>query len=72
MKIFVKAKPGSKKNEIKKIDENKFIISVTKPSDKGKANQAIIKLLAKHFDISQYSIKILSGITSKNKIIEIL
>jgi uncharacterized protein (TIGR00251 family) len=71
MKIFIKAKPGSKKNEIKKINENNFIVSVTKPADKGKANQAIIKLLAKYFNVPQFSIKIFSGFVSKNKIIEI-
>jgi uncharacterized protein (TIGR00251 family) len=71
MKIFIKVKPGSKKNEIKKIDENNFIVSATKPANKGKANQAIIKLLAKHFNVPQFSIKIFSGFVSKNKIIEI-
>ncbi|PKL72475.1 hypothetical protein CVV26_01455 [Candidatus Kuenenbacteria bacterium HGW-Kuenenbacteria-1] len=72
MKIFVKAKPMAKKNEVKKVDENNFIVSTTKLIEKGKANKAIIKLLAKYFNVSQSSIKIFSGFVSKNKIIEIL
>lgn len=72
MKIFVKVKTNSKKESVKKIDENKFIISVKESAIRGKANQAIIRVLADYFDISLSSVKIILGHRSRQKIIEII
>lgn len=72
MKIFVKVKTNSKKESVKKIDENKFIISVKESAIRGKANQAIIRVLADYFDISLSNVKIILGHRSRQKIIEII
>ena len=40
------------------------------PSD-GEANAAVIKMLAKHFDVPKSSISIVRGTTSHDKVIEI-
>ena len=71
MRIFVKAKPSAKEAKIEKIDENNFIIAVKEPPVKGMANAGIIKALAEYFNISSVNIKIVSGYTSRNKIIDI-
>ncbi len=71
MKIFVKAKVNSKENKIEKIDENHFIVLVKEPPIKGKANIAIIKTLSEYFNLSLSKIRIVSGFTSRQKIIEI-
>ncbi len=72
MKIFVKAKPAAKEEKILKIDETHYEVSVKEPSVNGKANTAIVKALAEHFNTSSSHINILSGYTSKQKIVEIL
>lgn len=72
MKIFVKAKPGTKENKVKKTDEKHFVVSVTKSPVSGRANHAIEKLLALYFNVSKSRVRILSGHTSKDKIIEIV
>jgi len=72
MKIFVKAKPNAKEEKIDKIDENHYSVSVKEPPVKGEANAAIIKALAKYFKISPFRVDIVSGHTSRNKIIKIL
>lgn len=72
MKISVKAKTGSKKDEVIKIDEKNFIVKVKKRPIDGKANEAIVGLLAKYFDISRSKVIIISGLNNSNKIIEIL
>ena len=41
-----------------------------KPVD-GKANQALIKVLAEHFEVTQRQISIVSGASSRMKIVEI-
>lgn len=71
MKIFVKAKPNSKNESIKKLSETNFEICVKEPPVKGQANAAIILALARHFKISPSRFKITSGYTSRLKTIEI-
>jgi len=70
MKIQVKVKPNSRTEEVSQ-EGASFIIKVKEPPKEGKANQAVIKLLARHFGVSQSQVRILSGFRSKNKVIEV-
>lgn len=79
MRIFVKAKPGAKVEEVKKIDPPAgqegaihFSVSVKEPPVQGRANAAIIKALAAHFNIAPSRVRIVFGHTSRDKIVEIL
>jgi len=70
VKIIAKVSPNSKVEEvIKQGDE--FLIKVKEPPKEGKANSAIIKLLAEYFNVPRDSIRISSGFKSRNKVIEI-
>ncbi|MAF80140.1 hypothetical protein CL629_03625 [bacterium] len=71
MNISVKVKPKAKKEYLKQISESEFEIAVHEQPEKGKANLAVIRKLAKHFQVPQINIMIVSGQTSKNKIIKI-
>ncbi len=46
-------------------------IAVTAPPDKGKANAAVIALLAKTFGIAKSSIEVLAGETDRRKTIRV-
>jgi uncharacterized protein (TIGR00251 family) len=70
MKIQVKVKPNSKTEEVSQ-EGDSFIIKVKEPPKEGKANQAVIKLLAEHFGVPQSQVRILSGLRSKNKVVEV-
>lgn len=72
MKIFVKAKPGAREEKIEKIDDGNYVVSVKEPPIKGKANDAIRNALAVYFKTGSSCVKIISGHTSRNKIIEII
>lgn len=72
MKIVVKVKPNSKKKKVEKIDKGIFSVFVKELPVQGKANQAVRKLLAEYFNVLPSRVRIVSGRTSKNKIIEIL
>lgn len=72
MRIFVKAKPGAKGEEVKKIDETNFVVSVKEPPLQGRANAAIIKAIAAYFQIAPSRVRIVFGYTSRDKIIEML
>lgn len=71
MRIFVKARPKSKKEYVKREGEDSFTVAVKEVPEKGKANQAIIKALAEFFNIPTSSVILISGQTSKQKVFEI-
>ncbi len=71
MKLSVKVKPNSRENKVEYVKKDNFRISVKAPPKEGKANKEVIRLLSEYFKVPQSSIRILSGKTSKNKIVEI-
>lgn len=71
MKIFVKAKPLSKIQSVERIDDENFIVAVKEPPREGRANAAILRLLAGYFHIPKSNLSIVSGHTTKNKIISV-
>ena len=72
MKIKVLAKPRSNKAEIKKIDDEHYMVSVKEPPVKGEANRAILKLLSKYFGVSLSQVRMVHGHTTRNKTIKII
>ena len=71
MKIFVKVKPAAKEEKVEKINETTFYVEVKEPPVEGRANMAVIRALADYFGVPQLNVRIVSGFTSKMKIIEI-
>ena len=71
MRISVKAKTNAKKELVEKLSGNEFAISVKEPPIDGRANWAIARAIAEHFGVSPSRVSIISGQTSKNKILEI-
>ena len=71
--IIIKAKivPGSSKNKIVGVYNDTIKIALTAPPVEGKANKKCIAYLAKYFDVAKSKIVIISGQTSKNKLIRI-
>ncbi|MFH0853092.1 MAG: DUF167 domain-containing protein [bacterium] len=69
IKISVKVIPGSSENKVIVGDEGNIQVRLTALADQGKANKALIKLLAKHFKTAQSSITITRGGKSKQKIV---
>ena len=71
MRIFVKTKPGAKQETIAQLDAAHFEISVKEPPKQGKANHALMQCLADHFHVSLSHVRLVSGMTSRNKVFEI-
>lgn len=72
MRVFVKAKPNAKERLVQKIDDSHYIVYVTEPPTGGKANLAITKAIAEYLGVTASRVNIVSGHTSKQKVIEIL
>jgi len=71
MKIQVRVKPNARKNEVKQLEGNSYLVSVTAPPVDGKANEKVIEVLAEYFGKPKRCVTIVRGTTSKEKIVEI-
>jgi uncharacterized protein (TIGR00251 family) len=71
MQQRVKVKPNSKQQKITEEVDGSLTIHLKSPPVDGKANAELIKLLADKFDVPKSSIQIKSGISSRQKVIEI-
>jgi len=72
MKFFVKAKPDSYEEKVEKIDDTHFAVETREPPIRGRANQAIIRLLAEYFKVPPFKIRLIKGAREKSKIFEII
>jgi uncharacterized protein (TIGR00251 family) len=54
------------------VEGDQVSISIKSAPERGKANRELIKRLAKHFQVPENNIRIVSGLTSRKKIIDIL
>lgn len=66
------AKLWQEKGEGKDGEKEWFKVSVKEPPMQGKANVAITKALAEYFKVSNSQVKLVSGLSSKQKVFEIL
>ncbi len=71
MRILVKVIPKSSHSDIK-IDGNVIKVWLHSPPNEGRANQELVRMLAKKFSIAKSRVEILSGFASKNKLVDIL
>ncbi len=69
--LSVKVKPNSKQQKIQSEAEGVLTVRLKSPPTDGKANNELIKLLAKKYGVRKSQVTIKSGLTSKWKRIEI-
>jgi uncharacterized protein (TIGR00251 family) len=84
MKIIVKAKPGSKVELVERMNHPtldlldfkkcmiEYKVSIKEPPVRGKANNAIVRALAKYFNVSPSLVRMVSGQSSRKKVYEIV
>ena len=79
MKVLVKEKPNSKEDRVEPPTPPDvfggvgqfYTVSVKEPPVRGRANEAIIRVLAEYFGVSKSQIRIISGWSSRQKVIEV-
>ena len=72
MKISVRVTPNAKKTELLGIEDGVYRIKLKSPPVDGKANQCLIEFLASHFKVRKSCVRIVSGDSSRQKIVEIV
>jgi len=71
MKKQIKVKPNSKQQSIQEEADGSLTVHLKSPPVDGKANEELIKLLAKNFNVSKSQITIKLGLSSRTKLVEI-
>ena len=64
--------PRARRNQIIVADDGTLRGYTTAAPTDGAANDAVIKMLARHFDVPKSSIKIIRGAQSRDKVVQLL
>jgi len=66
----VRVTPHAKQNKVVESDGFLRVYTTTAP-EKGRANEAVVELLAKYFDVAKSRIKISKGLASREKLVTV-
>ena len=67
--IRLKVKPGSRQEELTELDDGTWLARVKAPPVDGKANAAVIELVARHFGLRKSQVSIKSGASARMKLV---
>jgi len=70
VRIRVRVIPNSKTEKVA-TEGGWFLVRVKEPPKEGRANQAVIRLLAQYLSVPRDSVRISSGLKSRNKVIDV-
>ncbi len=71
MIVAVKVKPGARADNVEPQEDGSLRVSVKAPPVDGKANEAVIAALAKHFGVRRADVTLKRGASSRDKVFEI-
>ena len=72
MTLRVKVVPRSAKSEVAgELSDGVLKVKIAVPPEKGKANEELCRVLAKHYGVPRTSVSILSGHTASLKLVKI-
>lgn len=69
MKLTIQVKTNAKMNNVEKCGQGRWRVQVKAPPQEGRANEAVIEVLAEHFRVPKSQVAILGGFKSKTKIV---
>jgi uncharacterized protein (TIGR00251 family) len=69
--ISVTVKPNAKSAAVTKLTETEYRVTLHAPAQDGKANRALIELLANYFHVPKLAIVIVRGEFARKKLVKI-
>ena len=71
MDLQIRVRPRAGRNTIEIGDDGQVTVRVTAAPERGRANKAVVELLAKKLGVSKSSVTVVRGITSRDKVVRI-
>jgi uncharacterized protein (TIGR00251 family) len=65
--LSVKAQPGARRNEVRGVQDGALKVCVTQAPEKGKANKALVEVLAKWLGVKKSQVELITGETASQK-----
>ena len=70
-RLSVRLVPRASRNEIAGFEGEILRVRVTAPPVEGKANQALVRLLAKRLDVPRGAVRVVAGQASRQKVVAV-
>lgn len=70
-RVRVKVKPGSKCQSVEELADGSLSVHLRSLPVDNKANEELIELLSERFDVPKLKVRIKSGLSSRQKLVEI-
>jgi len=67
--ILVRVRPNAARNEVVDVTDGVYLVKVSAPPVKGKANKELVAFLSRLLGVSKSQVNIIKGYTSRNKVI---
>ncbi len=71
MRIDVRVKPKASRRGVETGPDGVLTVRVSEPAADGRANAAVIDMLAQHFGVPKSAVILVRGLASRRKIVEI-
>jgi uncharacterized protein (TIGR00251 family) len=71
VKLSVSVKPSARQEKVDQLSAAEYVVWVRAPAREGRANEAVVALLAKHLAVPKSSLRVVRGEKARKKIIEI-
>lgn len=65
--LFVRVQPKASQDAFAEVQEGRMRIRITAPPIDGKANEHLVKFVAKYCGVAKSNVQIKSGLTGRNK-----
>ena len=69
--IQAKVKPGARVSALEEQGPGVWLAQLKSPPIDGKANEALVKFLAKHYNVNKSRVEVIKGHKSRNKVVKI-
>jgi len=70
MRFYIRVKTNSSEQSIEEFGDKRYLVHLKSEPENNKANIELINLMAKHLGIPPGKLKIISGLTSRDKVLE--
>ena len=71
MNINIRVYPKSRRDSVELSPSGDLRVRVIAPPDKGKANDAVVKIIAARLGVPKSTVRVVRGLSSRSKVIEV-
>ncbi len=70
-RLVVRVQPGARHEALEWRGDGELRVRVTAPAESGKANAALVELLARALDVGRRDVRLVMGRSSRRKVVEV-